>query len=117
MVQETPDYQFIKTVEADESTPPSELKKGINFQGYDFGVIQIIPSGGSTPTVELLSWCPALDTFIPVSPAATWTAPSAGAAFEITFSPYGRSVWPRITSVGASQTVSVYAAAHASGKF
>jgi len=118
-VKEAPEYQHIKTVvSADESTPPSELKKGVNFKGYDIGIIQIIPSAGSTPTVELLAWCPSQDTFIPVEPAATWTAPAAGEAFEFTFSPYGRSVWLRVTNVGGgSETVEVWASAHAVGKF
>lgn len=115
-VKESPDYELVKTVTADESTPPSELKKGMNFQGYDVAFVQIIPSGGSTPSVELLTWCPSQDTFIPVNPTATWTAPAAGAAFEFTFSPYGRSVWVRVTGVGAG-SVEVWASAHAIGSF
>ncbi len=116
-VKETPNYQLVKTVTANESTPSSELKKGINLQGYDIGAIQVVPSAGSTPTVELLTWCESIDSFIPVSPAASWTAPSAGQAFEFTFSPYGRSVWLRVTNVGASQSVEIWAGAHAVGKF
>ena len=118
-LKETPYYYQVKTVsEVDESTPPSELKKGVNFKGYDIGVFQIVPSSGSTPTIELMAWCPSQSTFVVAEPAATWTAPSAGTPFEFTFSPYGRSVWPRVTNVGgAGEEVEVWAAGHAIGKF
>jgi len=118
-VKESPNYHFIKTVlESDESTPPSKMKSGSNFQGYDIGIFQIIPSSGSQPTIEILAWCEELSTFISSSPAATWTASAAGEPFEFTFSPYGRAVWARVTSVGGvGESVSVWASAHAIGKF
>ena len=104
-VPQTPETKLIKEVTADESTPPTTKNAGVNLAGYDVGVIQVIPEAGVTPTIEVLSWSTALQTFIPVEPAAQYEGPSAGQAFEVTFSPYGRAVWVRCTNVGAGVAI------------
>ena len=104
-VHTSPKYTKFRVVTVDDTSAsiPNKANGGLAFAGYDIGNVQVIPTGGANPSIEILSWCPKLETYISVYPKAEFPGQGADTPFEITFSPYNRTVWIFVTGTGTGQ--------------
>jgi len=113
-IQHAPDYSAHREAVAGADGLPATLTNktvGMNCHGYLSSLVQIVPSGGSNPTVELLTWSDAAGHFIPQVPAAIFAAPGADLPFEITVECRSRIIFVRFT-INAAGVADAYIAGH-----
>jgi hypothetical protein len=85
----------------------SNVKAGINMRGYEYAHIQVVPTGGANPSVEVLVWSPGADRFIAIVTPVTQAGVGVDTPYEFTFSALGRHILVRVTSLAAG-TCDVY---------
>lgn len=95
--------------DANDSAAPTNVKVGCNCKGYKTAHIQIVPSSGANPAVEVLFWSEAAAKFIRGHTQITKTALGAGIASEFDVDVGSRVIYVMITSgMGASEEVRIY---------
>jgi hypothetical protein len=85
----------------------TNVKQGMNMKGYSKCVIQVVPSGGANPALEVLFWSEELGKFISEAPANTKTAAGVDTPQEYSVDCFGRIIFVRVTaghSAGAHTT-------------
>lgn len=111
-VTAAPKYSIHRNgITAADGAASTNERDGESFAGYDLGIVQIIPSGGANPTVELMVWSEAAGKFISANPAASKTGLGADTPYEFTFTAAGRKFWVMVTALAAG-SVDVYVAGH-----
>lgn len=70
---------------------------GMACEGYLAALIQVIPSGGANPTVEVLTWSDEAGHFVPQVAAAVVAGPGANLPFEFEFFCRSRYFFVRFT--------------------
>ena len=99
-----PDYAIHrKDVAAVDTLPETEELHGMNMQGFEVAHIQVIPSGGADPDVEVLYWSPQAGEFIVVDPADTRTGAGVDTPYEFTVQVRGRLIFVAVTTLAAGQ--------------
>jgi len=75
--------------------------RGVHCDGYISAILQVVPTGGANPAVEILSWCDAAGQFIPSHTPATFTAAGANTPWETIIACRSRIIMARLTGVVA----------------
>lgn len=74
---------------------------GCNCEGYTHAHIQVIPTSGANPTVEVLWWSEVAGRFIEDHTLATYGAKGANVPFELTVECRGRIMFVRADAIAA----------------
>lgn len=91
-------------------TPQEDDRGAMNLAGYETAIVQVVPTGGAEPTVEVLFWSEAADTYVSEVPALTAIAPAADTAFEFRVPVCGRRMFVSVTG-GAVGSIDIFIAA------
>jgi hypothetical protein len=98
-VTKSPGYTKYRTVSANDSSPVTEMGKGINTEGYEKCNIQVIPDTGEDPTVAILWWSQEKGQFIQEHTAISKAGVGAGTSFEFTIECNGRIFFPFVSGL------------------
>lgn len=96
---------------APDAAPPQTNKTlGMATDGYLAAHIQVLPSGGANPSVQVQVWSEALGQFItPVDTDFAQTGAGADTPYEFTIFCRSRRIWVRATALAAG-SVDIYVA-------
>ncbi len=110
--QHAPVYARHREVrDAIDVLPETEKGRGVNMSGYLYAHVQVLPSGGADPSVEVQVWSDAAGAFISISPVATRVGVGADAPYEFTFSCRSRIIFIAVTGgVSGGQGVDIFVA-------
>lgn len=101
-IQLAPSYvKHREGVAALDAAAPTEKKQGINAARYKKAHVQVVPSGGANPTVEVLFWSDVAGKFIKGHTALTRAGIGADTPFEFTFDVEGRIFFVMVTALAA----------------
>lgn len=78
-----------------------DRKVGINMTEYTHAHIQVIPSGGANPTVEVLWWSEVAERFIEDHTLVSKGAKGVNVPFEFTVESLGRIMFVRFDVIAA----------------
>lgn len=111
--KQAPNYVLHReAVAAADTVPHTERRHGMAMEGYEVGLVQIVPSGGANPNLEVLFWSEAAGAFIKQYPALAVSGIGANTPQEYAFNCYGRAIFVSVTAIAAG-AVDVYVAASA----
>lgn len=86
-------YEMYRIVaSADPSPITAGESRGLQCIGLEKIHVQVIVSGNA-PTLNVLSWSPAVGAFVPLVPAVSATGPGAGESFEFTVDSLDRTLF------------------------
>lgn len=96
----TPKYEQHRTVvSAVDSAAPTNKNEGVNFAGFDTALIQVVPTGTADPSVEVMIWSEAAQSFISSAPKLEFSGLGADKAYEISVPAHGRILWVGVTAL------------------
>ena len=107
MIQ-TPYYKLYRTVLANDSLPKTVKDSFENSAGYRFANIQIVPSGGDNPTVQVLWWSEDGTKFIQEHTPISKAGLGANTSYEFTIECLGRLFFVAVTSGGGVGATKIY---------
>jgi len=91
-----PKYSRHRTaVTAADAAIMTDRKVGCNCEGYTHAHIQVIPTGGANPTVEVLWWSEAASKFVEDHVLISKAGKGANVPFEFTVDCRGRIMFVR----------------------
>lgn len=89
----------------------TDQKQGINSAAYLSALVQVIPTGGANPSVQILTWSDAAGKFIVQNPDLVRTGAGADVPYEFQFECRSRRFFVRVTAIAAG-SCDVYVAGH-----
>jgi len=92
----------------------TDRKVGINMTEYTHAHIQVIPSGGANPTVEILWWSEAAGRFIEDHTLNSKGAKGINVPFELTVDCRGRIMFVRFDALAAGSCEVMVSGFHSS---
>lgn len=99
--QEAPTYALHReAIEAPDSTLPDDVH-ALNLAGYELAHVQVIPSGGADPSIEVMFWSDGAGTFISAAPKLATAGQGVDTPYEVTVSVAGRRMFVAITDIAA----------------
>lgn len=98
-----PKYNFIRSVTAVDVPANLTRKHGVNAGMYRFAHVQVIPSGGGNPTVEIMWWSEAAAKFVKEHVALVKAGIGVNTPFEFSIEPRGRIFAVVVTVLAAGQ--------------
>jgi hypothetical protein len=102
---QAPDSKLYRTVAANDAGPFTDKKQGLNCGQYNRLSVEVAPSGGDNPTVEVLVWSEAAGAFVKTNPAFTKTGLGVNTPYVFTFDCDGRIVFIAVNSgAGVGET-------------
>lgn len=107
-----PNFNTHRTgVTATDTIANVTARQGMNMEGYEHAHIQVIPSGGANPTVQVYYWAPGVGSsgaWIREHTAATFAGVGADTPFGFTVQPRGRKMFVAVTTLaGGSVRIDV----------
>jgi hypothetical protein len=91
-------------------TLPAEDVYAHNLAGYDLAHVQVIPTGGANPSIEVMFWSEAASMFVSAAPKLTTAGQGVDTPYEVTVPVAGRRMLVSITAIGAG-SCDIYVAA------
>lgn len=76
-------------------------KRGMNMQGYDTALIEVMPSGTANPTVTVLYWSQRLERFVREHTNLVFTGVGADTPFQFSVECRGRVMFVAVTTLAA----------------
>ena len=108
----------IESVAAISTGPQAKPAAGLNLSGYDFAGLVVTQSGGAViPAVEIVVWVNSAGTWVRAATPAAFTGNAVNEPFLITFSSYGRAVYPLLTAGDGEIDIHVSAIVQARGTY
>jgi len=105
-----PQYTHYRTVTGAVDTLPETTKAhGMNAAIFERANIQVVPSDGANPTVDVLWWSDEADAFIQEHTNIQKAGIGADTPYEFTIESLGRIFFVAVTSgVAAGQTAKIF---------
>lgn len=102
-----PDHRKYRTVvNATDSGPFNDKKQGLNAGHYRRLNVNVIPTSGANPTVEVMFWSDEASAFVSENPALTKAGAGVNTAYAFTVEANGRMVFIAVTAgLAAAQQV------------
>ena len=108
-VKDSPKYSTHReAVTAVDASPSTKQAEGINYQGYDYALFQVIPTGGANPSIELMEWSDEANSFISANPKFELTGLGIDTPYSFTSLALGRILWVRVSALLAGSVNIVY---------
>lgn len=92
-----PDYSLYREVTATDGSPVTNRKAGLNCGGLSRVNIQVVPSGGANPGVEIFFWSEHAGKFVAPNTAITYSGKGANTPYEFTVDALGRIIFAAVT--------------------
>lgn len=73
------------------------------MDGYQFANVQVIPSGGANPNLEIMWWSEAANQFIQEHTPLTKAGVGIDTPFEFTVECFGRNMFVAVTTLAAGK--------------
>lgn len=89
---------YKKVTEAPEAGPFTTKEHGINAHAHEDVIVDVAPSGGGNPNVEVLFWSPQAQAFVVQDPALTFTGKGADTPYQFHFKGLGRLFFVAVTA-------------------
>lgn len=108
-----PNFNTHRTnVTATDTIANVTARQGMNMEGYENAHVQVIPSGGANPTVQVYFWAPGAAAgaggWIREHTAATFAGVGADTPFGFTVAARGRKMFVAVTTLaGGSVRIDV----------
>lgn len=99
--QLAPGYALYREADASDPTTITDRSKGINMGDHRFANIQIVPSGGANPTVEVLWWSEEAGQFISEHTALSFPPKGVNTPWETSVECRGRIMLVKLTTLSA----------------
>lgn len=97
---QAPEYaRHRRQVTAVDAAAVTDRKRGINMAHHSQAHIQIIPTGGANPDVEVLWWSEEASAFISENPALAKSGAGADTPYEFTVDCRGRIMFVAVTTL------------------
>lgn len=107
-LQLAPNYAPARlAVAANDSLATVKRDSGVNAGGYREVHVQVLPSGGANPTVDIAWWSSALGQFVVEQTPITKTGMGANVPYEFTIQPKGRIFFVAVSNLSLGQ-VDIY---------
>jgi hypothetical protein len=90
-----------KAITATDTLPVTNREIGINMKGYLRAHVQVVPSGGANPTVQVLWWSASASKFVQEHTPITRAGVGADTPYEFTVDCRGRMMLVAITTLAA----------------
>lgn len=102
--QQAPLYAMHRqAVAGTDSLPELNEMHGMNMKGYSRAHVQIVPSGGSNPTVQVQWWSAAAGKFVQEQTPITKAGVGANTPYEFTVDCRGRNMFVAVTTQASGQ--------------
>lgn len=103
----SPNYVLNRVVTQVDSFPVINKFAGVNMDSYRYANVQVIPSGGANPNVEILWWSGAAGRYIQENTPITENGVGVNTPFEFTVECFGRNMLVAVTTLAAGE-VEIY---------
>lgn len=108
-VKKSPEYVKHRSGIIDATTtPPTSVDAGINMSYFEKALIQVVPSGGANPTVQVYWWSDAAGKFVQEHTPITKAGVGINTSYEFTVDCHSRIMHVGITLMPAAGSVDVY---------
>lgn len=97
----SPNTNLHREVAVNDSAAVTDKALGVNFKGFEKGIIEVVPSGGANPVIDLLFWMEGAGSggeFVEEHTPIQFTAPGADTPYSSTFDAMGRIVFAKVVS-------------------
>jgi hypothetical protein len=74
---------------------------GMNFRDRDVALVQVVPSGGANPTVQVMYWSEAAGQFVNEHTPIVKTGVGANTPYEFEVAARGRILYVGVTAIAA----------------
>lgn len=110
-----PQYEHHREAVDTADTTITDSRRGVNCGGYSRLHVQIVPTDGANPTVEVLFWSDAAGQFISAHTPLVFAGTGVDAPYEFSIDVEGRRIFVAVNTIGAG-SVDIYVAGwHAHG--
>lgn len=82
----------------------------MNLAGYETAIVQVVPTGGANPSIEVLFWSEAAESFVSEVPALAVAGQGADKPYEVRVPALGRKMLVKVTAIAAG-SVDIFIAA------
>lgn len=114
-LKRAPEYKAHRlAIDAVDSPNPTDSIYGIQCREFDRLHVQVHPSGGANPSVEVVFWSDALQTFISAHTSLTFAGKGADTPYEFSVDVEGRIAFVRVAAIVAGACDVYVAGWHAS---
>ncbi len=100
-VQDSPKFVRHRRAVAAVDSVFTDSRRAANCKGFEQLRIQVVPSGGADPTVEVMFWSDGAGRFISAHTALTYAGKGADTPYEIVVPVYGQKVFVAFTTLAA----------------
>lgn len=100
-IQKSPEYVLHRDGVSSADSTVNSYNHGINTSHYDKANIQVVPSGGANPNVEVLWWSEEASKFISEHTAIAKNGVGANTPFEFTVDCLSRVMFVSVTTIAA----------------
>lgn len=107
-----PEYAHYREVSANDTLPVTQREASINMGSYSQAHVQVVPSGGDNPTVQVLFWSDGASAFIPDHTPIEYAGKGVNTAYEFTVQCLGREMLVAVTGGGGTGKTDVYVAGY-----
>lgn len=98
-VEQTPNFvlhrEVVDDVDSDLGTPADDY---VNFDGFEDGIVQVVPSASANPTIEVTYLSEEADQFVSANPKDEFSGLGVGWGYQAKFKALGRKVRVSVTS-------------------
>lgn len=116
-VSNAPNFVLYRTLDTAESSSSSTREHGVNLQGYEYALIEVVPSDGANPTVEVEWWSEGANSFVSEHTSITLTGKGADTSFAAApIEAIGRVMHVRASTL-ATGSVKIYVAGYNTSLF
>jgi hypothetical protein len=106
-IKRSPNYALYRDgVDATDSDF-TDVDLGINTSYFKTALVQVVPSGGADPTVEVMWWSEEAESFVKEHVALTKAGIGANTPFEFSVSCYSRIMFVAVTITAGSVKILV----------
>lgn len=95
-----------EAVAAADSLPETNKARGMNMQGYDTAIVDVIPADGANPTVDVLFWSERAGQFVREHTNLQFAGVGVDTPFQFRVEARGRIMFVAVTTIAAG-TVSI----------
>lgn len=96
-----PEYNLHREVAAADAAADTVKNHGMVMQDYEYANIQVVPTGGANPDIEVLVWCEEAGAFISEHDALVFGGAGVDTPYEVEVEVRGRRIWIMVPTMAA----------------
>lgn len=100
-ISSAPEFNTHRSAVTAADSAVEDPKRGVNCRGFDKMHVQVTPTGGANPSVEVLFWHDGAVKFISEYTPVTKTGKGADTPYSFTVDVQGRRAFVAVTAIAA----------------